>query len=91
MKNIITSIILALISFYVFSNAASGKDTDPGKVTLSGKITDKATGEAVPGVYVYIPDLKTGAVTDKWQLQHRQSAGYEGACPGKLCRVQEHS
>src|SRR5438128_1172640 len=36
----------------------------PGKTTLSGKISDKATGETMPGVTIYIPDLKTGAVSD---------------------------
>jgi iron complex outermembrane receptor protein len=34
------------------------------KTSLSGKITDKTTGEPMLGVVVYIPDLKTGAVTD---------------------------
>ncbi|MEO5570024.1 MAG: TonB-dependent receptor [Bacteroidia bacterium] len=32
-----------------------------GKTTLTGKITDKKTGEPIPGVAIYIPDLKTGA------------------------------
>jgi iron complex outermembrane recepter protein len=32
--------------------------------TLSGKVTEKITGEPLPGVTVYIPELKTGAVTD---------------------------
>lgn len=35
----------------------------PGKTSLSGKITDKETGQPVPGVTIYIPDLKTGAVS----------------------------
>lgn len=35
------------------------------KTTLTGKITDHATGEALPGVSVYLPDLKTGTVTDE--------------------------
>jgi len=33
------------------------------KTTLTGKITDKNTGEALFGVDVYIPDLKTGAAS----------------------------
>lgn len=36
----------------------------PDKTTLSGKITDKKTGEPVPGVTIYLPDLKTGASSD---------------------------
>lgn len=30
---------------------------------LSGKITDLNTGETLPGVSVYFPDLKTGTVS----------------------------
>jgi iron complex outermembrane receptor protein len=38
--------------------------SNPDKTTLSGKVTDKKTGEPLPGVTVYITDLKTGAVSD---------------------------
>jgi iron complex outermembrane receptor protein len=31
---------------------------------LSGKITDKTTGATVPGATIYIPDLKSGTVSD---------------------------
>jgi len=31
-----------------------------GKASLSGKITDRKTGEPLPGVSIYFPDLKTG-------------------------------
>jgi len=31
---------------------------------LTGKITDKLTGETIPGATIYIPELKTGAVSD---------------------------
>ncbi|MEP6645660.1 MAG: TonB-dependent receptor [Saprospiraceae bacterium] len=34
-----------------------------GKATLSGRITDKITGESLPGVNIYLPDLKTGSVS----------------------------
>jgi iron complex outermembrane receptor protein len=37
--------------------------TSFGKTSLSGKIIDKSTGSTLPGVVVYIPDLKTGAVS----------------------------
>jgi len=31
---------------------------------LTGRITDKLTGETIPGATIYIPELKTGAITD---------------------------
>ena len=34
-----------------------------GQAILSGKVTDKQTGETLPGVNIYLPDLKTGAVS----------------------------
>ncbi|MDP4275449.1 MAG: carboxypeptidase-like regulatory domain-containing protein, partial [Bacteroidota bacterium] len=34
------------------------------KTSLSGKITDKQSGEALTGVLIYIPDLKTGTISD---------------------------
>jgi iron complex outermembrane receptor protein len=37
--------------------------TSSGKTSLSGSITDKETGQPIPGVTIYIPDLKTGTVT----------------------------
>jgi iron complex outermembrane receptor protein len=36
----------------------------PGKTSLSGKVTDSETGQAIPGVTIYIPDLKTGTVSN---------------------------
>jgi iron complex outermembrane receptor protein len=33
------------------------------KVSLSGSIKDKNTGDPIPGVYVYLPDLKTGTIS----------------------------
>ncbi len=35
------------------------------QITLSGKITDKKTGEVLIGATVFIPDLKTGSVTNE--------------------------
>ena len=42
---------------------ASGINPKVGKTALSGKITDKATGEVLPGATLYIPDLKTGTIS----------------------------
>ncbi len=38
-------------------------DYSADKTTLSGTVTDKITGESLPGVTIYITDLKTGAIT----------------------------
>ncbi len=45
-------------------NILYATDTGYNKTTLTGIITDKETGESIPGATIYIPDLKTGAVTD---------------------------
>ncbi|MEO5907357.1 MAG: TonB-dependent receptor [Saprospiraceae bacterium] len=37
----------------------------PLKTTLSGKIINKTTDESLPGVYVYLPELKTGAISNE--------------------------
>lgn len=53
-------VLNALLLLLVFPlSAATGQ-----KTSLSGKITDKATGATIPGVAVYIPDMKTGAVSN---------------------------
>ena len=52
MKKIL--IICVMILSYNITNAQN---------KITGKITDKETGENMPGVTVYIPDLKTGAVS----------------------------
>lgn len=54
MKTIL--LICILILSFQFSNAQN---------TLSGKITDGKTGEAVAGATVYIPELKKGTIADK--------------------------
>ena len=52
--------IMVLISNLSFAMINSA----PEKATLSGIITDKNTGELLPGVSVYLPDLKTGAISN---------------------------
>jgi iron complex outermembrane receptor protein len=63
--------ILLFIIFTIFISA--GVDAKPGekpgvpyevKVSISGKITDAAGGEALQGASIYIPDAKTGAISD---------------------------
>ena len=47
----------------LIANTISASTIGVGKTSLSGKVTDKLTGEAIPGVTLYFPDLKTGAVS----------------------------
>jgi iron complex outermembrane receptor protein len=62
-------IVVMLFCITTFSTAIENpasmklRRTSLGKTSLSGTITDKETGQAIPGVTIYIPDLKTGAVT----------------------------
>ena len=56
---VIGSVLLLLLPFYLFA-----ENTGSLKGSLSGKITDKKTGDALPGVNIYFPDLKTGTTTD---------------------------
>lgn len=53
------NIYILLSAFAMHSAVALAGD----KITLSGKVTDKATGEPLPGVTIYITDLKTGATS----------------------------
>ena len=48
---------------FIFSLSVNGANTIL-KTSLSGKIIDKETGESIIGATVYVPDMKTGAVTD---------------------------
>ena len=54
------SYISIILFLFVFVHQSFGVE----KKTLTGKITDKKTGEALTGVTIYITDLKTGAVSD---------------------------
>jgi iron complex outermembrane recepter protein len=49
---------MLLIPFYL-----DAERTGSLKGSLSGRITDKKTGDALPGVNIYFPDLKTGTTT----------------------------
>ena len=51
------NLLLLLSSVFAEPNAISSN------THLSGKITEKSTGESLPGVSIYFPDLKTGTVT----------------------------
>ena len=61
MKAIIPFIILFIL---LFTLKAEAGEAGTDNTTLSGKVTDKKTGETLPGVTIYFPDLKTGGVTN---------------------------
>jgi iron complex outermembrane receptor protein len=67
MKNSIVA--LALLFLSGLANEAIAQTTTPAAgrvatVPFTGRVTDAATGEAVPGATVLFPDLKQGAATD---------------------------
>jgi iron complex outermembrane receptor protein len=61
MRLIIFIVILLLLSGFHSTSAWSPNDAG---ISLSGRITDKASGEPMAGVYVNVPDLKTGGISD---------------------------
>jgi len=58
--HILFFLLILLISNRTFA-------TNPGGLiaSLEGKVTDTKTNEPIPGVYIYIPELRTGAISDK--------------------------
>ena len=56
---------ICIVAVFILLNTTicRSKNIEPSKTSLSGKITDKTTGEIIPGATIYIPDLKTGAVS----------------------------
>jgi iron complex outermembrane recepter protein len=55
---VICTVLILLIPFYL-----DAERTESLKGSLSGRITDKKTGDPLPGVNIYFPDLKTGTTT----------------------------
>jgi len=60
MKNILKIFIGMLICISITQHTSAAENS---KTFLTGKITDKETGEVIPGVSIYFPDLKTGTTT----------------------------
>lgn len=50
--------------FILLTNTLFAFNFVSGKTSLSGRVTDKVTGVTIPGATIYIPDMKTGAITD---------------------------
>jgi iron complex outermembrane recepter protein len=58
------SILIISIFILVLSPGnLKAEKNEPLKGSLSGRVTDKKTGEPLPGVNIYFPDLKTGTTT----------------------------
>ncbi len=62
MKKIYALVIFILI---LTSNLLFGSDLELAKTSLTGRVTDLRTGDALAGVIIYFPDLKIGTVTNK--------------------------
>ncbi len=56
-------LLILLISFSAYANK-NKNNNEPVAGTLTGTVTDKADGKPLPGVSLYIPDLKLGTTTD---------------------------
>ncbi len=52
--------IFMLVAFFATTMSLYAQN----KTSLQGKVIDKKNGEALVGVSIYFPDLKTGAITD---------------------------
>lgn len=48
----------------MFATSFASTPPIPGKASLTGKITDKETGQPIPGVTIYVPDLKIGTLAN---------------------------
>jgi iron complex outermembrane receptor protein len=60
MKTIYISLLILLT---ILGANAIEPTKNPTKASLEGKITDRSTGETLPGVSIYFPDLKTGTTS----------------------------
>jgi iron complex outermembrane receptor protein len=56
-------IFLIWINLYLICSGFAISNPSATSAHLAGKVTDKATGESLPGVSIYFPDLKTGTIT----------------------------
>ena len=53
-------LLLSVVAFLFIAGTAFAQDTG----TLTGTVTDASSGEVLPGVNVFIPELQRGAATD---------------------------
>jgi hypothetical protein len=57
---------LLLLFIFLFCNASAETGDNTKKFTVSGKISDKSSGEALFGATVYIKELRTGTASDMY-------------------------
>lgn len=58
------TIYISLLFFLTILGVNAIEPTkSPSKASLEGKVTDQSTGETLPGVSIYFPDLKTGTAS----------------------------
>ena len=60
MKKIFFTFAISFTAILIFSPDSRATAPDPSLI-LSGRVTDKSTGEPLPGASIYITDDKTGA------------------------------
>ncbi len=60
MKKIFFIMLIVLLAINLVANSGNNLIE---KTSLSGKITDSKTGEPLPGVSLYFPDLKSGTIS----------------------------
>lgn len=60
-----TFIVLFVIVQFNSNNSIATNTLVLSNKVLSGRITDKKTGQSIPGVSIYLPDLKTGAISNE--------------------------
>lgn len=58
------TLLLASLCISIFNIGFSKPVNPPFKGNLSGRITDKISGEGLSGVSIYLPDLKTGTISN---------------------------
>ncbi len=81
MFNKLSILLVCAIGLSVFSNPvlaqkAGQNQQNKSKYTISGKVTDEATGQVLQGATIYITETKKGIVTnDKGQFQIQLAAG----------------
>ncbi len=57
-------LFLSCIMFFSALSVSGGPDENPTRASVSGRLTDKRSGEALVGATVFVRELKTGAVSD---------------------------
>lgn len=73
---LVCAIVLSVFSNPVLAQKAGQNQQNKSKYTISGKVTDEATGQVLQGATIYITETKKGIVTnDKGQFQIQLAAG----------------